>query len=238
MNKWWRISRTKLIAIVGILIIGSTAAIFWSQSGTQGKEPSSRVERRDVGPSGQPGPIDVIVPNFPADPGPAQTKGPYRLLPYGYVDPPPYVYPTAKPCSRPIVDGSDPRVARTAKFYLEPSYTPPGFSPPTVRATEICGTEVGELQWVFESTASKNPIEMNIWKPDLPFDIRIPPDDSWATLQDGSINNVPAIFLRDKPGQGGGQALYLILNGDTLVNMSAASAVDFSELVKIASSLQ
>src|SRR4051812_13102903 len=38
------------------------------------------------------GPVNIIVPTLPANPGPLQAFGDFRLIPYGYVGPIPHTY--------------------------------------------------------------------------------------------------------------------------------------------------
>ena len=239
MTYRWRAHRLKLIAVLLVATAVTSATIVVSRSLTQGREPSTRIETRSVGPSGQEGPIDVIVPNYPSNPGPAQTKGPYRLLPYGYEDPPGSAQPPQDPpCAKAEAGLNQQDLIRASNLYVTVGYVPAGFTyePPTT--DYLCGREVRDIVWRFLKRTGDAQAEISISRSRraLPLDVRVPPLDSWVTLEEGTVAGAPAIFVRSKPGQGGPQTLYIIDRGITTLILG--DVADFNELVKVAESLR
>lgn len=227
-------TRGLVLAAAAAGVIGAVAAIIMlNNTGSSGQEPGTRVEQRATGPAGQPGPVTVIVPNYPTDPGQPVTKGSFRLLPFGYRDPNTPV--ATATCEKASVNAADPAVVRDASLYVDVGFVPGDFQAGQPAATLVCGADVRELKWSLAGPKAA-PLEIVRGVAQIPFDIRIPPIDSWYAVEDGAVNGSPAIFLRNKPGQQGPQTIYFF-EGDVLTIIKGP-VEDFSDLLKVAESLR
>ena len=197
-------------------------------------EPSTRIETRTEGPSGQPGPIDVIVPNYPANPGTPWTSGPFRILPYGFNPTPPPAPPLATVTPDVELHSTDPTMVASAPFFAKVSYVPAGFSYAEPWVSLMRAGKPTEIVWRFPGKDAAE-IQISRGLRSLPVEVSVPPPDSWVELKEGSINGNPAIFLVSKPGQGGPQSLYFV-DGDVTTEI-IGDVADFDELVKVAESL-
>jgi hypothetical protein len=226
--------RVSIAALIVLVVFGAgTAVLVRTRSGSSGQEPSTRAEQFATGPAGQPGPVTVIVPNYPANPGQPVAKGPFRLLPFGYADP---NTPVPQPkCEKPSVNAADPAVVKADSLYADVAYIPDGFQSAPPVATVVCGAEIRELKWSLPGPKAA-PLEILRGRAHVPFDVRVPPVDSWYTVEDGFVNGLPAIFLRNKVGQQGPQTIYFF-KGDVLTIVDGP-VQDFSELVKVAENLR
>lgn len=234
-----RFTRTWVVTAAGAIAVAIAAgAILGGRALTTGQEPSTRVERRDLGPSGQQGPVNVQVPNYPKNPGPAVVKGPFRILPYGYEDPPGSAPARSEPtCASPEAGLNVQELIRASDLYVSVGYIPAGFTyqPPTT--DYLCGRQVRDIVWRFVKSLGDKQAEISISRSrrPLPLDVRTPPVDSWVALEEGTVAGAPAIFLRSKAGQGG-QSLYVVDAGIT--TQIEANVADFAELLKVAASLR
>lgn len=226
--------RAGLLALVALGAVGAgIAVVVLTRTGSGGQEPSTRVEQWATGPAGQPGPVTVIVPNYPANPGAPVVKGSFRLLPFGYADPnTPVPQPT---CEKPSVNAADPAVVKADSLYVDVGYIPSGFQSASPAATVVCGDEIRELKWSLPGPKAA-PLEILRGRAHVPFGVRVPPVDSWYTVEDGFVNGLPAIFLRNKPGLQGPQTIYFF-QGDVLTIVDGPIQ-DLSELIKVAESLR
>ena len=205
------------------------------------QEPSSRVEDRIGGPPGDEadtGPVHVVVPNYPANPGPAETYGPLRLLPWGYGDPPGSV--KAEPtCAAPGAALDDQAVLRASYLYVDEAsiYIPAGFAYEPPSSDYMCGREVRDIVWKIyrAGTSGGDGIQISRSPADRPLDVRVPPVDSVLVLEKGTIGNAPAVFLRSKVG-GGPQFIYMVDGG--IATRIMGDGLEFSELQKVAESLR
>ncbi len=226
--------RDVIMAVALAVAIGAVvAAIVLNNTGSSGQEPGTRVEQWATGPAGQPGPVTAIVPNYPTDPGEPATKGSFRLLPFGYRDPSTPV--ASATCEKPTVDPADPAVIKNAALYVEIGFVPVGFQAGEPSGSHVCGDQILGLTWTLAGPKAA-PLEIIRRVAPIPFDIRVPPIDSWYTVEDGIVNGSPAIFLRDKPGQQGPQTIYFF-EGAVLTIVSGP-VPEFMDLLKVAESLR
>lgn len=232
----WKIGspRAGLLTLAALGALGAGIAVLvLTRTGSIGQEPSTRSEQRTVGPSGQEGPVTVIVPNYPEDPGEPVTKGEFRLLPFGYTDPnTPVPQPT---CEKPSVDAANSEVLKSASSYANVGYVPNGFQSASPSATVVCDAEIRELKWSLPGPKAA-PLEIVRGPARKPYDIRVPPPESWYTVEDGLVNGMPAIFLRNKPGLLGPQTIYFF-QGDVLTIIEGP-VQDLAELIKVAEGLR
>lgn len=228
--------RAGLLALAALAAFGAGIAILLAtRTGSSGQEPSTRVEQRATGPAGQPGPVTVIVPNYPANPGQSVTQGAFRILPFGYSDPANSTAIPLTPCASPRADVADPALVAASGLAATVGYIPAGFTDSPPVASVVCGPSVQEIKWVFHGKGASS-VEIVRGRARLPFDVRTPPIDSWNTLEAGSVNGLQAVFLRNKPGQFGPQSIYFVEgNMLTIIN---GDVFDFSELLKVAESLR
>jgi hypothetical protein len=144
------------LLILGILAAGlAGAGVLVARSSTSGQEGSKKVERRTQGPSGQPGPIDVIVPNLPGTVGAPIDKGPFRLLPFGF-NPTPRTASSGTPAmvNEEPADLTDPTLLAEAPFAAAVSYIPPGFSSATPTVGIVVNGKATEILWRFPGPAA------------------------------------------------------------------------------------
>ncbi|MHB8377717.1 MAG: hypothetical protein ACYDEB_12300 [Dehalococcoidia bacterium] len=226
-----------MIAVAAAIMVVAAGTILGTRALTSGQEPSTRVEVRATGPSGQQGPVDVHVPNYPKNPGPAVVKGPFRILPYGHEDAPGSAPARSEPPCGTAEAGLDiSALIRASDLYVTVGYIPAGFTyqPPTT--DYLCGREVRGIVWRFPKHGTANEIIILRSRPRLPVDVRVPPVDSWVALEEASVRGAPAIFLRSKPGQAGGQELSFVSGG--IYTRIEGGVADFGELIKVAESLR
>ena len=237
MNRSSWFTRTRVIAAAAAITVVAAGTILGTRALTSGQEPSTRVEVRATGPSGQQGPVNVQVPNYPKNPGPAVVKGPFRILPYGYEDAPGSAPARSEPaCASPEAGLDIPALIQASDLYVTVGYIPAGFTyqPPTT--DYLCGREVRDIVWRFPGAIGATEISISRSRRPLPLDVRVPPVDSWVALEEGTVVGAPAVFFRSKPGQGGPQRLYVIDRGITTEIIG--DIADFAELLKVAESLR
>jgi hypothetical protein len=224
-------SRLALLTL-GIAVLVVVVGVVAMRSSSSGQEPSTRIEHRTVGPAGQSGPVDVIVPNPPKSVGPPVDKGPFRLLPFGFISTPRPVPKTVIPDIE--TNLADPMVVASASFFAQVSYVPVGFSyaPPWVSLMRE--GKPTEIIWRFPGKDAAT-IQISRGLRALPVEVPVPPVDSWLELKEGAIHGNPAVFLVSKPGQGGPQSLYFVEG--IVVTEIIGDVADFNELVKTAESI-
>jgi hypothetical protein len=216
-----------IVAIASVAVVTALRSRPWTSS----QEPSTKTETRDVGPSGQPGPIDVIVPNLPDDPAEPKVSGPFRLVPFGYTGDvstqQPGEYLTGSAWQK--VD------LASATFSTTITYVPAGFAYAPPRAGVVRNGIVQAVEWTF-SGAGASTIQVTRGVRELPFDVRVPPSDSWLELKQALVGDARAVLLQSKPAQGGPQAVY-VAEGRVVTEI-IGDVADIRELLKIAESIE
>lgn len=143
------------------------------------------------------GPVNVIRPELPEDPGEPTMYGPYRLVPYGYDKP--LTYEGLKMSSGPtgVEVTRDAEVARASSLYAEPAYLPEGYV-----LTHLSGMGRGDaeeavaLQYkrpgnVISVTRTRftfRPLDVHLWAP-----------GAGVAVETGTIAGAPAVFSYPKP---------------------------------------
>jgi len=173
---------------IAVLMIGGAA----SQERPSG---AKILERADRGPSGQPGPVNIL--GNPAKPytGGAVEHGPYRLLPPGtkYI---PREYPKDAPQEQPVVT-LDASVRAGSSLYIAPL---PGFTEVRGSATLHAGEVVlTEAEW--SGPVGTVYVAARLLKPwNLPLDVYLSYPDSALQVRVETISGYPAVILEPARG--------------------------------------
>jgi hypothetical protein len=234
------------VAIVALVAALGVAGYF--APGLISGEGGGRTQRVAVGPNGQPGPIDILLPPEVDDHSPPVTTGPFRVVPQGFS----YRTPSAaSEANGALVDDAHrgavaPSVLRTMPFYAEPTYLPPGYV-------------IGESGAVIDSTGLKS-YEVTYHGPRgysfvvariigfiLPYDIvrPLPPPTGNVVLTFGEVNGDPAAFKKAAPGEDFAEGSVIVSSPGylTLVvgqtdGIETGRSMPFDELLKVAQSIR
>ncbi|MBI5283499.1 MAG: hypothetical protein HY874_00250 [Chloroflexi bacterium] len=230
-------ARPVVLVLAMAVAAGGYALLRASTHQSPSPQPSQRIEIWKTGPAGQVGPVTVIVPNFPANPGQPKRVGPFRLLPFGYFDPvgsTPVPYPT---CERPTIDRAvvDAAIA-ASRVNAHSRHVPAGFTVQPAETEVVCGGDIRAIRWTLTRVGG-GPIEIHRGIAPLPFDVRVPPDTSWYSVREGSVRGRPAVFEENKPGEGGTEGIYFA-DGDIITIVHGNIHNDFGELLRIAEGIE
>ena len=235
MNRSSWFTRTRVIAAAAAIMVVAAGTILGTRALTSGQEPGTRVEVRATGPSGQQGPVNVQVPNYPSNPGPAVIWGPYRILPYGWRDPSEPARTPVGPATCATPTSRVPQqVLEASPLYMRVGYVPAAFQSGLQVQAFACGDQVRGIKWTFRGSLAGT-IEIVRRYADLPVDVLAPPADGTVTLEKATVGGLPAILLRPKPGLGGAE-LYLVRG--TITTHVLAAVNDTSELIRVVESFR
>jgi hypothetical protein len=202
-------------------------------------------------PPGYTGPVNIIAPTLPANPGPLQTYAGFRLIPFGYVGPIPHtddpstgVPPNWRNLLKPPI--TDLPALWRSTLYKEPSTLPAGY---ILKSGHGEGTDGSNLsvKLVFEGPrfplvvsrqlVIRRPVDVYLFAPPQG-------DQRTSTVVTGSVLSGPAVFTKVMPGREfQGPLIIQFIEGSTLtvlewrVSDPANAEAEFQELLWVAESL-
>jgi hypothetical protein len=236
-----KIIRPALVIIV-LASSGVGAAVGVKALRTRGREPSTRFETRDVGPAGQPGPVQVGVGNPGTENEPPLVTGPFRIVSRDWVDPHPTPTPAMPTPSSTVVyqdnvplGPANEAAAKASPYWAAIGYTPRGYNLDGASSLSFANGEVSAITWDFVDGAGRGFQVFRVTR-DSPIEIVRPNSDGFADLVIGKVNDNPAIFIREKAGQFGPQTLYMV-DGRGIFTEIDGWVLDFNEFIKMAESL-
>lgn len=235
---------TSLSVAIAVLLV---AALATATSQEDDVPPAQPLVTPVVGPAGQAGPFNFVIPATVESPGTAQAYGDFRLIPYGYAASLPHTQElpvNLRGQTGELSTTSDQSAVKASWLYKEPAELPTGY-----KLARVEGLGRGKADYGVVLSYEGPSFPLVIARQAViqrPIDVHMYPasGNQISTRMVGSIGNVKAIFEKPVPGSKFQSAISIQFVAGGILTSVEWRVVDptkseeaFQQILKVAESL-